>query len=305
MSRKIAEGVIEIDTKLGGWEHVTSAYLLTGDAPVLVEVGSRSSVVSVINELGELGIGANDLSAIALTHIHLDHAGGIGEISRAFPNAKIYVHEKGARHLVDPSRLNASAEMVYGSLLDSLYGRLDPTPKDRVFAVGDGNTIEVSANRHLEVIDSPGHAKHHLGFFDPTSGLVFTGDSVGVLLPEIKQLRPATPPSDFDLNLALSSIAKFKTRNPVGLAFAHYGLYESANELLDEASDTLRSWAEVAERAYVNGIDIAEELIQNFGESIEGASETAIERLGILNGIHSNAAGLKMWLERGQSTHHH
>ena len=222
--RPLAEGVVEIDTLLGGWERTTAGYLLTGDAPVLVETGSQSSVPVLLEALESLGLGPSDLAGIALTHIHLDHAGGPATWPRAFPGATIYVHELGARHLVDPSRLVASAGRVYGDLLDSLYGRLTPSPADRVQVLGDGETVELGGGRRLVAVDSPGHAKHHLGFHDEGSGLLFAGDAVGVRLPDGGVLRPATPPPDFDLDLALSSLERFGARRPAGIALAHYGL---------------------------------------------------------------------------------
>ena len=143
--RAIAEGVIEIDTLLGGWDRVTAGYLVEGPAPVLVETGSQSSVPVLLDALGALGLGPRDLAGVVVTHIHLDHAGGVGDVARAFPDATVYVHEKGARHLADPTRLVDSAARVYGPLLDSLYGRLDPTPPERLHVLADGEEIEVGA----------------------------------------------------------------------------------------------------------------------------------------------------------------
>ncbi|MGH8995878.1 MAG: MBL fold metallo-hydrolase, partial [Acidimicrobiales bacterium] len=109
--RPIADGVIEIDTLLGGWQRVTAGYLITGPAPVLVETGSQSSVPVVLSALESLGLGPDDLSGVVVTHIHLDHAGGVGDVAGAFPNATVYVHENGSRHLADTSRLVKSAAL--------------------------------------------------------------------------------------------------------------------------------------------------------------------------------------------------
>src|SRR5204862_8243885 len=158
MATEIAPGVIELATLVGGWERITAGYLIEGAAPVLVETGSQSSVPALLAALTDHGVDADELAGIAVTHIHLDHAGGVGDVARAFPNATVYVHEKGARHLVDPSRLVNSAAMVYGDLLDSLYGRLDPTPSARLHVLEDRETITVDTNRQLTPVASPGHA---------------------------------------------------------------------------------------------------------------------------------------------------
>jgi glyoxylase-like metal-dependent hydrolase (beta-lactamase superfamily II) len=294
----LAPGVIEIDTLLGGWERVTAGFLVTGAAPVLIETGSQSSVAALEAALAELGVDADDLAGVAVTHIHLDHAGGVGDIARSFPNAKIYVHDKGARHLVDPSRLVQSASLVYGTLLDSLYGRLDPTPAERVHVLADGELVELGNGRTLTAIDSPGHAKHHLGFLDSDSGILFAGDAVGVRLPDGGVLRPATPPPDFDLAQALTSLSRFAERSPTGIALAHYGLVPlDPLELLAEAAATLTRWAEVAEQAFRDGTDIAGALASSFEADLEGVDPTQRAKLETLNGVHSNAAGLRRWIE--------
>src|SRR5208282_4671862 len=187
--------------------------------------------------------------------------------------------------------------MVYGPLLDSLYGRLDPTPSERVHVLYDGDEIDVGGGRSLRAIDSPGHAKHHLGLLDSTSGLLFAGDAVGVKLPDGGVLRPSTPPPDFDLGQALTSLEKFAARRPSGIALAHYGLLEQPEELLAEAEETLRLWAETAEKAYREGSDIADALAHRFDPLLGDVDAAHKEKLDIMNGVHSNAAGFRRWLE--------
>jgi glyoxylase-like metal-dependent hydrolase (beta-lactamase superfamily II) len=261
-----------------------------------VETGSQSSVPALLAHLGRLGLGPDDLAGVVVTHIHLDHAGGVGDVARAFPKATVYVHPKGARHLADPTKLIDSAARVYGPLLDSLYGRLDPTPAERIHVLEDGEEVRVSANRFLTAVDSPGHAKHHLGLHDNWSGTMFVGDAVGVKLPDGGVLRPSTPPPDFDLDLALQSLAKFAACRPTGLALAHYGLLADPLDVLDEADGTLRRWAAVAEGAYRNGEDIAAALSSTFAADMDGVAEEHREKLEVMNGVHSNAAGLQRWL---------
>jgi glyoxylase-like metal-dependent hydrolase (beta-lactamase superfamily II) len=259
---------------------------------VLVETGSQTSVPVVLAALARLGVGAGDLAGIVVTHIHLDHAGGVGDLARAFPGATVYVHPVGARHLVDPSRLVASAARVYGDTLDALYGRLDPTPAERIRVLEEGDQIGVGPGRALTAVHSPGHASHHLALHDTETGILFTGDAAGVRLPDVGVLRPATPPPDFDLDLAVQSLHHFAARRPSALALAHFGVLEGdPAEILDEAEHALRDWAAVAESAWSAGEDVAGALSAAFG-----ADPT--ETMAILNGVHSNAAGLGRWLEK-------
>jgi glyoxylase-like metal-dependent hydrolase (beta-lactamase superfamily II) len=304
VAERIGEGVLQIDTLLGGWERVTAGYLVEGPEPVLVETGSQSSVPQLLAALDALGVGPNDLAGVAVTHIHLDHAGGVGNVADAFPNATIYVHEKGARHLADPTKLVNSAAMVYGDLLDSLYGRLDATPAERIHVLADGEDIVVGPGHTLTTVDSPGHAKHHLALHDSQSGLLFVGDAVGVRLPDAGILRPAAPPPDFDLDQAVNSLAKFAARKPVGIALAHYGLVPDPVTICEEAEGILRQWAEVAERAWRAGEDIAAALDAAFSGELDGVAADQREKLETLNGVHSNAAGFRRWLET-RHTHTH
>jgi glyoxylase-like metal-dependent hydrolase (beta-lactamase superfamily II) len=285
------DGLHQIDTLLGGWERVTAGWLVGDGAPVLVETGSQTSVPVVRAALAGLGVGPGDLAGIVVTHVHLDHAGGVGDLARAFPQATVYVHPAGAPHLADPSRLVASAGRVYGELLDGLYGRLDPTPAERIVALDDGDEIAVGGGRALTVVHSPGHARHHLALHDSETGVLFAGDAVGVRLPDVGVLRPATPPPDFDLDLAVGSLRAFAARRPSALALAHFGVVAGdAADVLGEAEVALADWAAVAEGAWRAGADVATALTAAFGGDPSDA-------LAALNGVHSNAAGLRRWLE--------
>ena len=293
----IGDGVLEVDTLLGGWDRVTAGYIIQGPRPVLVETGSQSSVPVLLDALASVGLTPGELAGVAVTHIHLDHAGGVGNVAAAFPEATVYVHEKGARHLVDPTRLVDSAARVYGPLLDTLYGRLDPTPAERVHVLADGETIDVGGGRTLTTVDSPGHAKHHLALHDSLSGLLFVGDAVGVRLPDAGILRPSTPPPDFDLEAAVHSLHRFAERRPAGIALAHYGLVPDHTTVLEEAESILRRWAEVAEAAWREGRDIAAALEERFSGELTDVPAAHREKLETLNGVHSNAAGFQRWLD--------
>ena len=169
------------------------------------------------------GSAPDDLATVVVTHIHLDHAGGAGDIAAMFPAAQIVVHQRGARHLADPSRLMASARMVYGDALERLFGVLAPVPAERIVALDDIGTVDLGGGRRLDSHYSPGHAKHHVGLVDSDTGDLYVGDAAGVYLPETGDVRPATPPPDFDLQTALASLRKFAALQPARLLFSHYG----------------------------------------------------------------------------------
>src|SRR5437660_1118242 len=212
---EIAAGIRQLDTLLGGMGGMTAGFLIEGEEPALVETGSQSSTATVRDALAVAGIGSDDLRWLIVTHIHLDHAGAVGDLAQAFPNATVVVHEKGARHLADPSRLIDSAARVYGPLLDGLYGRMLPVPEDRLVAAGDGHSLDVGNGRRLRLVDSPGHAKHHHAVLDEQTGTLLVGDAVGVQLPDLGLgLRPATPPPDFDLDQAVASLRRFRQIRP-------------------------------------------------------------------------------------------
>ena len=183
--------VFQIDTRMAGYEGITAGYLIRGDRPCLVETGTAPSAPVVRDALASLGIGAGDLATVVVTHIHLDHAGGAGDIAAMFPAAQIVVHQRGARHLADPSKLMAGARMVYGRALERLFGVLAPVPAERIVALDDTGTIDLGGDRRLDSHYSPGHAKHHVGLVDSDTGDLYVGDAAGVYLPDTGDVRPA------------------------------------------------------------------------------------------------------------------
>src|SRR6266536_3417373 len=171
---------------MGGLPEITAGYLVLGERPALIETGP-SRVASVVAEgITKAGLDPRDLGWIVLTHIHLDHGGGAGDLVRTFPNATVVVHPFGARHLVDPERLLASSARVYGELMDTVYGGLTPVEASRIKAVEDGEVIDLGGRR-LELIHAPGHARHHIGVFEPDAGALFSRDGG----PEVDHIEAA------------------------------------------------------------------------------------------------------------------
>jgi glyoxylase-like metal-dependent hydrolase (beta-lactamase superfamily II) len=301
----IAPGIRQIDTLLGGMDRMTAGFLVDGPQPALVETGSQSSVGAVTDALTAAGLGSADLRWIIVTHIHLDHAGGVGDMAAAFPNATVVVHERGARHLLDPTRLIDSAARVYGPLLDGLYGRMLPVPQDRLVAAADGHRVDLGDGHFLTMVDSPGHAKHHHAVLDEQTGTLLVGDAVGVKLPDFGILRPATPPPDFDLEQATASLRRFAELRPELVVLTHYGPVDAPLATLSEAETMLHEWVEVAERTMREseeaGIDdVAIALADAFATAPPGLREDVREKFEVLNGVHSNAAGIVRYLSTRQ-----
>jgi len=299
----IAPGIRQLDTLLGGMDHMTAGFLIEGPQPALVETGSQSSTQAVIEALSEAGVGAGDLRWLIVTHIHLDHAGAVGDLALHYPKATVVVHEQGARHLVEPQRLIDSAARVYGPLLDGLYGRMTPVPADRVIAAPDGHRIDLGLNSSLVMVDSPGHAKHHHGVLHEPSGTLLVGDAVGVKLPDIGVLRPATPPPDFDLEQATASLRRFAALQPERVVLTHYGTVPEPQATLAEAEEMLHRWVEVAERVIAESADagvddVAGALADAFAQPPEELPDAVRDKFEVLNGVHSNAAGIVRYLSR-------
>ena len=248
--------VFQIDTRMAGYDGITAGYLIRSERPCLVETGTAPSAPVVRDALAQLGIGADDLATVVVTHIDLDHAGGAGDIAAMFPAAQIVVHQRGARHLADPSKLMAGARQVYGEALDRLFGVLAPVPADHIVALDDTGTIDLGGGRRLDSHYSPGHAKHHVGLIDSDSGDLYTGDAAGVYIPETADVRPATPPPDFDLETALGSLRKFAALEPTRLLFSHYGPVSEVAETLDRSAEEIQVWVEQTRQAHAAGLGL-------------------------------------------------
>ena len=297
--------MFQIDTQMAGYAGITAGYLIRGDRPCLVETGTAPSAPVVRDALAWLGIGSGDLATVVVTHIHLDHAGGAGDIAAMYPAAQIVVHERGARHLADPSRLMAGARLAYGDALDRLFGVLAPVPADRITALGDTGTVDLGGGRRLDSHYSPGHAKHHVGLVDSASGDLYVGDAAGVYIQETGDLMPATPPPDFDLPGALASLRKFAALQPTRLLFSHYGPVTAVAETLDRSAEEIKIWVEETRQARAAGLDLdhAVALVRDRTKAryaaltpdADPALTTKFERIG---GAASSITGIMHWLDR-------
>jgi len=295
--------VYQIDTLMAGYDGITAGYLIRADRPCLVETGTAPSAPVVRNALAGLGIGPADLATVVVTHIHLDHAGGVGDIAAMYPAAQIVVHERGARHLADPARLMASARMVYGDELDELFGTMAPTPAGRILAVAGTGQIDLGGGRRLDSHYAPGHAKHHIGLIDSVSGDLYVGDAAGVYIQETADLRPATPPPDFDLETALESLRTFAALRPARLLFSHYGPVDAVQETLGRSAEEIRLWVDETRRARGAGLDldhaaamVAERTKARYAVLADGGDAALAVKFDKVSSTAGNVAGIARWL---------
>ena len=219
-----------IDTLHLGYDRVIGAHEVDG---LIVDPGPTVSLASLD------GI---EPRGLLLTHIHLDHAGGTGVLVRRFPGLKVYVHERGAPHLVDPSRLLRSAGMLYGADMDMLWGEVAPVPEENIVPLAGGEVVE-----GFRVEYTPGHASHHVCYLNESTGEAFVGDVAGVRVPPSDHTIAPTPPPDIDIELWLRSIDLVESWSPSALCLTHFGVVDDAAAGLDRARAALRRQLEWAE----------------------------------------------------------
>jgi glyoxylase-like metal-dependent hydrolase (beta-lactamase superfamily II) len=302
----LGDSVYAIDTLMGGYQGITSSYLIASDKPALIETGSALCAPVVIESLRQLGIDKNDLASIIVTHIHLDHAGGVGDIAKYFPHAEIVVHERGARHLADPTKLVASAYRVFGSKMDEFFGPLIATEPTRIRSLGSRDRIDLGSGRYLESFHNPGHASHHVALIDSLSGDLYTGDAAGVYIPETGDIRPATPPPDFDFDLAMNSLNAMRAVQPQRLLFSHFGPAVNIDQIFDESIAQLNYWIEWVKEAHAEGLDLDHAILmvqkhdREVNERFHSNPELS-EKFEELSSTAAQVSGIWRWLETSQT----
>lgn len=295
--------VFSIDTLMGGFEGITSSYFIATDRPVLIETGAALSAPRVQASLTQLGCGPQDLATIVVTHIHLDHAGGVGDLAREYPNARVVVHERGARHLADPAKLVASAYRVFGPKMDEMFGSLLPTDPLRIDVLGERGNIDLGAGRKLDTFHNPGHASHHIALIDSQTGDLYTGDAAGVYIPETGDIRPATPPPDFDFELALQSLQAMQSVGPDRLLFSHFGPTNEIERVFENSLTQLHYWVEWVKQAHHEGMDFDHALLMVLAKDREVnadffANTEVSNKFEHLSSSEAQVSGIWHWLEK-------
>jgi glyoxylase-like metal-dependent hydrolase (beta-lactamase superfamily II) len=238
----MADHLQTIDLHFLGHEHVIATAVLRGPGGLLlVDPGPTTTMVSLERGLAGFGASFEDVRAILLTHIHLDHCAATGAIVAAHPHLDVYVQERGAPHMVDPSRLIASATRLYKDDMARLWGDIVPVPAERVHAIGEHADIKV-AGMTVEAIWTPGHASHHLAYFDPMSRTVFAGDVAGMCRPGHTEVVPPTTPPEVDLAAWRQSTDQILSWQPDALFLTHFGLRPDPAAHLDRLWCRIDDW---------------------------------------------------------------
>lgn len=238
--------VVTLDANWTGRPRTIATALLQSNGHLaLVDPGPGSTLENLRGQLHTRGCTVNDLEAILLTHIHLDHAGATGALVRENPRLLVYVHSKGAPHMIDPSKLLASASRLWPNELERLFGATLPVPQQNLHVLQGGETFMLGS-RKISVAYTPGHASHHVSYFDQSDGIAFVGDTAGIRIQGSSYVMPATPPPDLDLELWDSSFKAILDRHPSRLFVTHFGPSENPAGHIAEFRERLHQWAALA-----------------------------------------------------------
>lgn len=252
----------------------TGSYVIQEDELTIIETGASPSIPYLVKGLEELNLRLEDVKYVIATHIHLDHSGGAGLLLEKCPNAKMVVHPRAARHIIDPSRLIQGAKAVYGDDFDRYFNPILPIAKERVIIKEDRETLQIGKDCTLTFFDSPGHCLHHFSIYDPVSNGIFTGDTLGIryeALSHIPLFLPVTSPNQFDPEQMLASIDLVESLNVERVFFGHFSSTTEVEELYKQLRQWLPIFMEKGEAAYREGRDhlsLSRDLLQILDEKV-------------------------------------
>ena len=238
---KFDDKIYQIDVHMEGKPQRMSCYYIDTSDPILIEVGPSNSFPYLISALESLGI--QDIKRTAITHLHLDHVGGIGHLNEKYKENFVYVHELGLKHLPNPERLWKAVSDVYTEeWLKKNWGEIKPIPLENIKKLNDGADIKIDKNRIIKALYSPGHAKHHYSFYDETSGTIFMGDTLGLIYPHGNFVQPNLPPPDFNKEVLFSTLEHIEKLELKQVAIAHFGIHSNPYELINNAKESIDLW---------------------------------------------------------------
>ncbi len=286
---------------------LTGVFVVRGERTALVETGPRTSIRHVVAGLEQAEV--TSLDYIVVTHIHLDHAGAAGTLAARYPDATVVVHPAGAPHLADPTKLWRSAARIYGADMERLWGGVDPVDADRIRTIEDGERLDLGG-RSLEAVETPGHARHHHAFLDDATGIVFTGDALGVRLPDVGFFRPATPPPEFHLEQAIASITRIRNLGATAVWLTHFGPQAAGERALDvdeacvRAIEALQRWAGWVRsaRERTRDVDEATAIVRALAEASTDAalSQEAVTRMEQTTSYWMNTWGYMRYMDQAE-----
>ncbi|WP_295682617.1 MBL fold metallo-hydrolase [uncultured Nevskia sp.] len=303
------DGISCIDTEQQRTGLACCYLMRSGDQYAFIECGTSLSVPGLKAVLAERGIGLDQIAYVIPTHVHLDHAGGVGLLMKDCPNAKLVVHPRGARHLIDPSALIAGATAVYGpENMATMYGEILPVAEDRVIVADDNYVLDFNG-RKLSFIDSPGHARHHFSIWDVQSGGWFTGDTFGLSYrlfdgPNGPFLMPTTTPVQFEPEAWLKTLSRYLAADPAFMFLTHYGRVDNVAQLAADLGGGIAMYqsialhlAEVPDRhARIYEALMLYSLEELAANASPVTDEVAREWLAF--DIELNTQGLEVWLDK-------
>jgi glyoxylase-like metal-dependent hydrolase (beta-lactamase superfamily II) len=303
----LGDDITLIDLLEGGQQGKTGCYVIQAEKVTIVETGTSHGAPYILAGLKKLKIDPKDVRYIIVTHIHLDHSGGLGSILPTFPNAEAVVHPRGARHLMNPSKLLKGAQSVYGDDFLQLFGEVLPVPEDRILVKNDNEILDIGRGRVLTFLDTPGHARHHFSIYDSGSKGVFAGDTVGVRYVQqftgfdFEMIFPIASPPEFDKEALLASIEQLEKLNPNKIFHGHFGVTEPAAYAFERIKKTVEEFEHIAKSCFSPGTKpdtIKEKLKEYMKESIkrEGYDEDDLSCLDL--DLSLNSQGLFISLDK-------
>jgi len=272
------------DGKFRGTSGVIATAVLEGPSGVaLIDPGPTSDLAALEADLASGGLSLDDVEALLLTHIHLDHAGAAGTIVRRRPGCRVYVHERGARHMASPEKLIASATLIYGDQMGPLWGEFAAVPEANLHVLRGGEQIQ-AAGHELDVAYTPGHAQHHVSYFHRASRIAFVGDTGGCRTAVMRTVMPPTPPPDVDVAAWHASVARILEWRPEALFLTHFGPVTAVAAHLGELLDRLEVMQQLARRLIADPGLAEEERQTRFVEDLrrtfrQQLSEVELRRL--------------------------
>lgn len=278
---------------------IAAALLVSEDSRALIDPGPASTISTLEEQLTRHGLRITDLTAVLLTHIHLDHAGATGRLVKENPRLQVYVHSRGAPHMIDPTKLLHSASRLYGEDMQRLFGEFLPVPEANLRSLEGGETLSLG-KRHLQVLYTPGHASHHVTYFDLIEGVAFVGDTAGISINGHPFILPATPPPDISLELWDASLDAIANLHPKKLFLTHFSFSSDPASHISNYRQRLHRWRELTARILASNLD-EHAAMHRFAKEVAAEAAQFLSPEGIADYVFSGALNLS-WL--GMARYH-